>query len=159
MMFERRTEICQRMLAYRPPRIAMSLILAAAVVELILPARWPGLPSWPLPAAAIGLIGFAIMLRAWWLFRVRDNAICPTAETTVLITDDVYRLTRHPMYLGIVMMLLAIGMLTGGIAYYAAAVAFFLVIDFAFCPYEEQKLEALFPAEFEAYRRKVRRWL
>jgi len=158
-MLERKTLICQRILAYRPPRIAMGLLLAAATLHLGLPARWSALPSWPVPAAAIGLLGFAIMLRAWWLFRKRDNAICPTADTRLLITDDIYRLTRHPMYLGIVMMLTGVALLMGGIFYYVAAAVFFFVIDLAFCPYEEQKLHALFPAEFEAYRKRVRRWL
>jgi len=49
--------------------------------------------------------GFGIMMRAWWLFRQHQTAICPTAETTLLITDDIHAFTRNPMYLGMVLML------------------------------------------------------
>lgn len=158
-MIDTNSPVCERILTYRPPRIAMGLLLAAAALEFALPAGWPRLPAWPVLATALGALGLAIMLRAWWLFRTRDNAICPTAATRLLITDDIYRLTRHPMYLGIVMMLVAVALYAGGIFYYVAAVVFFFVIDFAFCPYEEQKLDALFPTEFTAYRTSVRRWL
>ena len=122
----------------------------------------PGLPL--LPASLAGgmlsaLLGFGIMLRAWWLFRVRSTAICPTAETTTLITDDVYRLTRNPMYLGMVLMLLGVAIATGGLPSFLAALGFFLIIDFVFCPFEEQKLARSFGAEFARYRGSVRRWL
>ena len=108
---------------------------------------------------AVGVLGFGIMLRAWWLFRERATAICPTAKTTSLITNDVYGLTRNPMYLGIVMMLLGIAVATGSLPCYLASLAFFLIIDAVFCPYEERKLEQAFGDAFTRYRGAVRRWL
>jgi len=140
----------------RPPRIAMTLVAVAALVQLLVPLNT--LPSVPLTAALVGSLGFAIMLRAWWLFRIEKTAICPTARTTTLITRDVYALTRNPMYLGMVMMLGAIALLAGALPYYAAAIAFFLLLNVVFCPYEEQKLRTGFD-EYAAYASRVRRWL
>ena len=122
---------CPRMLTYRPPRIAMALLLAAAVLQLATPAFWPVLPALPTGGLAVG----------------------------VLITNDVYGLTRNPMYLGIVMMLLGIALATGSLPCYLASLAFFLIIDAVFCPYEERKLEQAFGAAFKRYRGAVRRWL
>ncbi len=150
---------CPRIVTYRPPRIAWSLLIVAALTQLVLPADCVHLRSFSIAGAAVGLIGFALMIRAWWLFKVQDTAICPTAETTTLITHDVYRLTRNPMYLGIVMMLLGVGLFAGGILYYAAAITFFTIIDHSFCPYEERKLQAIFGDQFTVYTRKVRRWI
>ena len=99
------------------------------------------------------------MLRAWWLFRREATAICPTATTTALVTDDVFRLTRNPMYLGIVLMLLGVAFASGGVAFYVAALAFFLIIDSVFCPFEEQKLRRAFGEEYASYATRVRRWL
>ena len=90
---------------------------------------------------------------------MRATAICPTAETTALITDDVYRLTRNPMYLGIVLMLLGIALATGSLPCYLASLAFFLIIDVVFCPYEERKLEQAFGSDYARYVGAVRRWL
>lgn len=155
----RHDQACPRMLNYRPPRIAMSLLLVASAFELGLPALSSILPATPLGGGLLALLGCSLMLRAWWLFRTRETAICPTATTTTLITDDVYRLTRNPMYLGIVLLLLGPAVAVGGIAYYAAALAFWLIVDFTFCPFEEAKLARDFPFAFEKYRNRVRRWL
>ena len=134
-------------------------MLAAAALQLALPSLWPRLPSLPASGLAIGVLGFVIMLRAWWLFRQRNTAICPAAKTTSLVTDDIYRLTRNPMYLGIVLMLLGVAVATGSAPCYVAGLLFFLIVDHAFCPFEEQKLEQAFGIEYLRYRHGVRRWL
>jgi protein-S-isoprenylcysteine O-methyltransferase Ste14 len=63
------------------------------------------------------------------------------------------------MYLGIVLMLLGVAIATGGVLFYAASLAFYLVIDYVFCPYEEAKLAQTFGNRFTRYRDSVRRWL
>ena len=148
---------CPRMLTYKPPRIAMALVLVAASLQLAAPL--PEMPGSVLAGGTIAAAGFLIMLRAWWLFRLRNTAICPTAETTALIKEDIYRLTRNPMYLGIMMLLFGAALGTGGLPYYVAALAFFLIIDFVFCPFEEAKLRHSFGEEFAQYMADVRRWL
>ena len=60
---------------------------------------------------------------------------------------------------GVVLMLLGVALGTGGLPFYIAALAFFLIIDFAFCPYEEGKLEQGCGAAFTSYREHVWRWL
>lgn len=152
-------DACPRMLQYRPPRIAVSLLAAAALLQLLAPFAWQTLPSSVVAGALAAALGFAIMLRGWWLFREHGTAICPTAQATTLITNDVYALTRNPMYLGIVLMLLGIAIASGGLFFYLAALGFFLIIDVVFCPFEERRLEALFGDRFNGYRERVRRWL
>lgn len=153
------TNPCPRMLTYRPPRIALALFATAGVLQLTTAWAWPRLPASLAGGAAVATIGFLVMLRAWWLFRMHDTAICPTARTTALITNDIYRVTRNPMYLGIALMLFGTALGSGGLYFYLAALAFFLIIDFVFCPYEEDKLVHAFGDQFSRYRDTVRRWL
>lgn len=155
----RHDDACPRMLQYRPPRIAITLLVVAAAAQLLLPAPWLRLPASSSTGIALALLGLGVMLRAWWLFRRYDTAICPTAVTTRLITGDVYRLTRNPMYLGIVLMLLGLAIAAGWVLVYAAAMVFFLIIDYVFCPYEETRLARKFGNTFNRYRQRVRRWL
>lgn len=152
---------CPRMLTYRPPRIALTLLAIAGTLQFAAATAWtwPQLPSSLAGGVVLAALGFLIMLRAWWLFRVQQTAICPTAHTTVLITDDIYSLTRNPMYLGIVLMLLGTGIGSGGLFFYLATLAFYLIIDYVFCPYEETKLGRSFGDDFSLYRNNVRRWL
>jgi len=148
--------VLHRIVGLRPPRIAMSLVAAAAVVHVALPiAAWR---SFPLVAALVAAAGFAIMLRAWWLFRRAATPICPTDEATVLITDDVFALTRNPMYLGIVMMVFAVALGVGTAPFYAAALLLFAILNYGFCPYEERRLAAAF-RHYAAYAARVRRWI
>ena len=152
-------DTCPRMLRYRPPRIAFTLLLGAALAHALLSPFMSGLPQAPVAGAMVALLGCAVMLRAWWLFRTCATAICPTAATTTLITDDIYGLTRNPMYLGIVLMLTGVALAAGGIAFYLAAIAYYLIIDTVFCPFEEEKLRRTFGTRFTHYTMRVRRWL
>ncbi len=154
-----RKEACPRLLEYKPPRIALALLLTAGSLQLISSYLTPTLPASIPGGMATGLLGFGIMLRGWWLFRKNDTAICPTARTTTLITNDIYRLTRNPMYLGIVLMLLGVAIGTGGLFFYVSALTFFLIIDFAFCPFEEKKLVSEFGDAFARYQARTPRWL
>jgi protein-S-isoprenylcysteine O-methyltransferase Ste14 len=142
---------------HRPPRIAMSFVLIALAANAFVPL--PSHASLPVAAALVAGIGFWLMIRAWWLFRLAETAICPTATATTLVTKGVFAITRNPMYLGIILMLLGLAMVTGSVPFYVAAIAYGVVMDRVFCPYEEQKSVAEFGQEYLDYVGEVRRWL
>ena len=148
-----------RFLDYRPPRIAMTLILLAAAMHVLVPLLPVQLFASKLVAISVGVSGFAVMMKAWWQFQQHKVAICPTDETDYLITDGVYRLTRNPMYLGMIMMLFAIAAFIGTLPFYVAAISYFAIINWVFCLYEEEKLERAFGQDYRAYRSQVRRWI
>ncbi len=148
-----------RFLDYRPPRIAMTLILVAAATHVLVPVLPKHLFSSSLLAVLLSVGGFSVMIWAWRQFKDHDVAICPTDETIYLITDGVYRLTRNPMYLGITMMLFGIAVFIGTLPFYVAAFVYFGIINWAFCPYEEDKLVQAFGQEYSDYRTRVRRWI
>ncbi|MDJ0709332.1 MAG: isoprenylcysteine carboxylmethyltransferase family protein [Woeseiaceae bacterium] len=150
---------CPRVLTFKPPRIALSLLGIAAALHFISPPAWPAVPSAPMAGGLLAALGFGIMIRAWWVFRAVDTAVCPTHDSRVLITGDVYRLTRNPMYLGMVLMLLGAAAVFGSLPFYVATLTFFFVIEYTFCPFEESRLQAQFGGAFEEYRSRVRRWL
>jgi protein-S-isoprenylcysteine O-methyltransferase Ste14 len=134
----------------------MFLVAAAAILHLLLPIMVaPRLES---AATVLGMSGFAIMLRAWWLFRESTTPICPTANATTLITRDIYAFTRNPMYLGMLLMLIAVALFVGSAGFYAAAAIYFVILNFVFCPFEEQRLRAAF-ADYATYESRVRRWI
>lgn len=147
-----------KLIKIRPPRIAQALVIFAAFLHWATPLR-VALFSNRVLGAIILASGLAVMLAGWWLFKVRRTAICPTDTPSVLITDGIYRFTRNPMYLGLVTMLLGLAVIIGTLPFYGAAVAYFIAMDIAFCPYEERKLEQLFADDFHDYTARVRRWV
>jgi len=147
----------QPLIYFRPPRIALGLLAFATLMHLAVPLI--KLPTSLVLGVGAGIVGFLVMLRGWWLFKRHETAICPTVETAVLITQDVYAVTRNPMYLGMILMLLSCAIITGSLPFYGAVFIYFLVINQVFCPYEEHKLLNSFGAEYADYKNQVRRWL
>jgi len=148
-----------RLIDFRPPRIAQSLTLLALLLHWATPLGDLSVTGLPIAGTLLGLTGFLLMLRAWWLFRQAATAICPTAASSRLITDDVYRLTRNPMYLGMEAMLLGLALAMGTLPFYAAATAFVLLIDRVFIPFEEEKMTREFGDAYSRYCERTRRWL
>ncbi len=112
----------------------------------------------------LGLIvfvgGFYLPLWASKIFAEEKTEIIPTSPTNrVLVTRGPYRFSRNPMYLGMVISLLGIAIVIGTFPMFIAAFAHFLVMNFVFIPFEEEKMQRQFPAEFLRYRAHVRRWL
>ncbi|MDH3337954.1 MAG: isoprenylcysteine carboxylmethyltransferase family protein [Gammaproteobacteria bacterium] len=145
------------LIEYRPPRIALTLVLLAIAFHAIIP--WQLHPALTAAATLTATVGFSLMIRAWWLFKLAGTAICPSEPSTALVIHDVFSLTRNPMYVGITLMLVALAFAIGSAPFYLAAIGFGIVMNAVFCPYEEQKARAEFGAAYEAYARSVRRWL
>jgi protein-S-isoprenylcysteine O-methyltransferase Ste14 len=152
-------DTCTRLLDYRPPRIAMALLTSASVLQLAWPMGPLNLPFLAIAGIALCIAGFGIMIRAWWLFRQVGTAICPTATTTFFIANDVYSVTRNPMYLGMIFILLGIAALVDSWYFYVTAGVYALILNHVFCPYEERKLGQQFGDDYAAYAARVRRWL
>lgn len=144
---------------FRPPKIAQLLLLIALLLHWLTPLGGAYVYSGYLPGIAVGLLGFAVMMWGWWLFRKYDTAICPTDKNDFLVTSGIYRLSRNPMYLGMIAMLLGVALCVGSLPFYLATAVCFLVINGSFCPYEEAKLADTIGEAYMAYRRKVRRWI
>jgi protein-S-isoprenylcysteine O-methyltransferase Ste14 len=148
-----------RILTYRPPRIALGLVTVSVLATYLSP---PGTilhfpyPFWGL---MLGMIGFVVMMWAWVSFRQVGTAVCPTEESTVLVTKGIYRFSRNPMYLGLLGMLLGTAFFLGNLVAFIAPVAFFLIIDKVFIPYEEDRLRKTFGVGYERYTSQSRRWL
>ena len=104
--------------------------------------------------AAFDLAGLARCLRA----KTTVNPLKP-AKTTALVTSGVYRITRNPMYVGMLLLLMAWALFLAAPLAIAGPLLFFAWIDrFQIAP-EERVLERLFGDDYAAYRQQVRRWL
>jgi protein-S-isoprenylcysteine O-methyltransferase Ste14 len=149
----------ERILTLRPPRIAQALVLTAAALHLWTPLhRLTVFSNLPL-ALALGVGGLVVMARGWWRFRRSGTPLCPTSMATTLVTDDIYRFTRNPMYLGLVGMLVGLAVGFGSAPFYVAAALYGLILDRVFIPFEEEKLTRQLGEPYRVYRERVRRWL
>jgi len=107
------------------------------------------------------LFGIIIIRSAFLLFRNHKTTINPVnlTKTSSLVNTGIFKYTRNPMYLGMVLILLSIGLkfnLFGGIIFVFTFVVF--ITRFQIIP-EEKAMEKLFGQEFKNYKSKTKRWL
>jgi protein-S-isoprenylcysteine O-methyltransferase Ste14 len=80
-------------------------------------------------------------------------------RASTLVTSGIYGFTRNPMYLGLTTLLLAWAVFLSALWSLLGPVIFVLFIDrFQIAP-EERAMRAKFDAEYNAYTRRVRRWM
>lgn len=136
---------------------ALLMWLASAVVPflgLALPWRWPVVVVLGCAAFATAGAGVLAFVRA----RTTVNPHTPHASVT-LVATGVYRLTRNPMYLGLLMLLVAWGVYLANLLALALLPLFVLYLNrFQIGP-EERALATKFGAAYASYQASVRRWL
>jgi protein-S-isoprenylcysteine O-methyltransferase Ste14 len=112
-------------------------------------------------ATTIALIAVAFDLAALFAFRRARTSFDPLrpAKASTLVVSGVYRITRNPMYLGLLLLLLAWTVHLSSVWLLFGPLMFILYMNRFQIPAEERALSALFPEEYAAYRRRVRRWL
>ena len=146
------------MLRLPPPIWALVDVLIAYAVSRV--AGWPGgLHSGPIGLTLL-VLGCVPSLWAVLLFRRAGTEIQPTSPANkALITSGAYRFTRNPMYLGLVIVMLGLALWLGSWPMLLAPLAFFATVNFVHIPFEEAKMRRQFGETFEAYARRVRRWI
>jgi protein-S-isoprenylcysteine O-methyltransferase Ste14 len=137
------------------------LLLAAAVVQRLLPRRVEHGPMRRVVAQTVGTASVAMMAGAAAQFLVYRTTVDPREpeRATTLVTSGPNLVSRNPMYLGMTGLLAAQAVWRGnGIAWVPVA-AFALLMDRSQIPAEERALRELFGAEYEDYCAAVPRWL
>lgn len=112
-------------------------------------------------AIALAAIGAAFDVAGLVAFRRARTTVNPMKprSASALVDSGVYRVTRNPMYVGLVCFLCAWAAYLWSPWALLGPVAFIAYIGrFQIAP-EERALSALFGAEYSAYMASVRRWL
>ncbi|MCE3289332.1 MAG: hypothetical protein K0R83_1344, partial [Caulobacter sp.] len=80
-------------------------------------------------------------------------------DPDVLVTGGPFRFTRNPMYLGFLLLLAGVALGLGAASPWIVPVVFWLLADRWYIPFEERAMRRTFGEAYEAYARRVRRWV
>ena len=113
---------------------------------------------WPLLFA---IAGAAIALAGVKEFKQRHTTLNPIhpERTSSLVTSGVYQLTRNPMYLGMLLVLLGWADFLDSFLAFGGALVFFSYISAFQIKPEEDMMKEKFDQGFVQYCSQVRRWL
>ncbi len=149
--------------ALRVPPVVVMVITAGlmGLVATQLPTLIFAVPGRAVVTSLLVAAGIVVALAGVVRFRRAATTVNPTRpdNASSLVVSGIYRVTRNPMYLGMLLIL------TGWAVWLAHP--FSLLMLPLFVVYlnrfqirpEERALRAKFPEAFDTYARRVRRWL
>jgi len=142
-----------------PPTLLVASVTAMAGLHLLLPGpRWLASPWRWLGVAPIAL-GVVWNLWADRLFKRHRTTVKPHRAPTSLVCSGPFRISRNPMYVGMVAIAAGVAVLLGTVAPLIVLAAFTGILAGKFVPMEEQAMAEAFGDAWDDYRRRVRRWL
>ena len=144
-----------------PPIIAALIALAMWPLSTTLPRVLVATQMRVAAAIAIALVGGAFSIADALAFRRAKTTVNPLRpeRASALVTTGVYRITRNPMYVGLLLGLLAWAAGLSSPVSLAGPVAFIMFINRFQIEPEEKALLVKFGPKYETYKSTVRRWL
>ena len=152
--------------------LARTVTYASLFIGLLLvflPSRllsWSGVarPAVLGAAQAAGMLVAAVgaVVALWCVFAfalIGKGTPAPFDPPRRLVIAGPYRFVRNPMYLGAVTALFGVALFYESAIVAAYAVGFLLVCHVFVLAYEEPTLRRLFGSDYDAYRRRVHRWV
>ncbi len=138
-------------------------LLAALLIMLLLDLYLPVLelirPPYSYAGIAVLISGLCLSLIGVNLFRKAGTPVMPFKRSTALVVEGLFGLSRNPMYLGLVIILVGAAILLGSLTPFLVIPVFVFIIQEGYIKYEEEYLEEQFGEVYREYKRKVRRWL
>jgi protein-S-isoprenylcysteine O-methyltransferase Ste14 len=151
--------------ADHPDVIAQAPLLYALAFVAALLVHW----LWPmsiLPPIVASLIGLAVLLPggllAIWGKRTMESSgtnVSPALPATGLVVTGPFRFSRNPLYLARTLLYAGLAFMMNTPWPFVSLVPLLAVVRYGVIRPEEDYLFEKFGAEYESYRRRVRRWL
>ena len=107
------------------------------------------------------ILGLACAIPSFKLFARYKTTISPLkpSDATALVTEGMYRHSRNPMYLGLLLLTIASTIWFGSWFGIIINILFIFLINFLQIIPEEEALLEIFGEEYEEYKKNVRRWI
>ena len=104
-------------------------------------------------------VGPVLIIWSDLLFKKKKTTVKPYEQPTQLLISGPFWISRHPMYLGMVLLLLGVAIVHGTLISFVFPVVFGILMGLLFIPFEEKTLERIFGRRYLEYKQRVRRWV
>jgi len=115
-------------------------------------------PSWT-TAVGLLLVGVGLGIRVWSVAHIGPSSRTRTAEVKKLIYTGPYELSRNPLYVGNLVLYVALGLLAGAPGWGAVLFVSMVVHYNLIIRWEEWNLEQRLGEVYRSYRNRVPRWI
>lgn len=144
----------------RYPLIVMVVFLGLCLgVNRVYPLN-PGFGLWGQISGGIVLsCGILLLVVALGHFQIKGTTVMPTRKPDKLVVNGIYRITRNPMYLGMLLVLVGVPFVMESVTGLMFALLFFLIMNRSVIPREEKVVEGIFGDAYRGYKSQTRRWI
>ncbi len=142
-----------------PPHVFLGAAALSLVFHLLKPFSLGGGTDGLILGMVFGAGGMALLITCWGLFKTRGTSIRPDHPATALIIAGPYRYSRNPIYVGLLLLYVALALLLAIGWFYVFLPGIVAYLRFFVIPREEAYLLRRFGEEYEAYTHRVGRWL
>ena len=142
----------------RPPRIVLAFLAAGFVLDQFMLAPFLYEPVQYLGGAGLLIGGIALMAAAMRRFRAVGTSIETWRSSAAIVADGPYAMTRNPLYVSLLLIYTAIGVIVNAPAVVALLPVLFVVLYFGVVLREEDYLECKLGDSYLEYRQSVPRW-
>src|SRR5262249_50920210 len=145
---------------FPPPLVYLGSVLLGVALRYLRPLALSGDRRLRLAVAAVAaLAGIALVVSARSWFKRTGQGPKPWRPSPELILRGPYRFTRNPMYLGVFLFQLAVGVALDNLWIILLAPASLVVVHFIAVRPEEAYLEEKFGEPYRRFKSSVRRYL
>ena len=142
-----------------PPIITMLCVLVIFLSKSIF-------PSFLFPykleiGIVISIFGLLLLIVSVKSFINNNTTINPLnlKKSTYLVTNGLFRFSRNPMYLGMLLFLVGTSIILNIIGGLIISILFIFYMNFFQIIPEEKALENLFGKDYRNYKKNIRRWI
>jgi len=141
-----------------PPTYLLISIITMALLHFLAPI----LELIAYPLTLFGMVplaaGIALNLMADSAFKKAQTTVKPFEISTALITTGVFQICRHPMYLGMALILFGLAIVMGSLKPLITIAIFVILMELVFVRAEEKMLKQQFGPVWDNYKNNVRKW-
>ena len=142
-----------------PPVYMLFALAVMSALHVYLPIARILHPPYTYAGAVLIAAGLLMSITAAGSFRKVGTPVIPFERSTVLVTTGMFRYTRNPMYLGLMLILVGVWIVFGSLSPGLPILAFLWIIQRNFILGEERFLEEIFGQQYLSYKGRVRRWI
>lgn len=142
-----------------PPVILLLTILCGIGLHYWMPLAKVLGESWDKVGVSLIVLGILVVIGPATAFRRAATTIKPFHDSSALVVSGLYRYTRNPMYVGMVIVLIGVAVLLGDLSPFIMPFVFVPVLTVRVIRHEEQMLEECFGDDYREFMKTVRRWI
>lgn len=139
--------------------IILSIILTSLILEWYFPTNlYIDKTISVITGIVLLIIAWTIIFTAKYQFKKFNQKTGPNHETTLIISSGLFKYTRNPIYLGVIMLPLSFSLIINSLWLLVAIIPSTILIHYLLIVPEEKYLLNQFQGEYSNYCKKVGRW-